>query len=108
MPDDFRGIKFGTKITNIPNLIVQSANRYKKKCRVDNENLQMAGAKLDRISYIFYKDRLSEVWIFFTGRENFETLLSALNSQFGMSLQTKTSVLGTTQGIIGTRQRNTG
>ena len=60
-PDGFRGIKWGTHISALNDMtkVWEDGNRtfYERK----GESLEIGGAKLHKIIYVFWKDRLLEV-----------------------------------------------
>lgn len=82
-PEGFRGIKWGTLISSVGNLkIIKSEGNYKECIKVDDV-LQIKKAKLEKILYSFYKDRLESISIEVKGKENFENLKEATFEMFG-------------------------
>lgn len=86
--DGFRGLKWGTNIKNIndPNMIVIEGNENNKDYRVYrrlNDKLSIGDAKLEAISYIFYKDRFCGIIIQAKKESNFTDLKAAVFAYYG-------------------------
>ena len=97
-PDDFRGIRLGTKISNFTDLVpvVQGPKDFNRclpasfgrddnfKCFTkQNEKLSIKKAKLDSIVYLFEEDVLREIIIYFYKSANLIIIKSTLVSNFG-------------------------
>ena len=91
-PDGFRGIKWGTKISDLKGMIyVRTAPIlggvkiyiYKRQGDV----LQIGKAKLESIEYQFWKGRFCGVAVYFSGYVNWSGLKDALFEKFGKGHQ---------------------
>jgi hypothetical protein len=62
-PDGFRGIKWGTHISMVKEMIQVWEDEGRKYYERKDEALELGGAKLERVTYLFWKDRFFEVRI---------------------------------------------
>lgn len=83
-PDGFRDIKWGSMIDNHKSELTYVYSRDNKKYYLrKNDKLEIGGAKLKSIKYLFIDDKFSSVIISTEGLENQTPLIDALNTQFG-------------------------
>lgn len=82
-PDGFRGIKWTTSIGEISNLKILNQESNYKECTKTDDNMQIGKAKLEKITYRFYKDQFESVIVETKGKDNFENLKSATIERFG-------------------------
>ncbi len=74
-PDNFLGIKWGTNISELSDMILQATEDDNHKVYSRKNDKKMIGeAKITIIGYFFYKDRFSSALIEFRDRENFRRL----------------------------------
>lgn len=70
-PDGFRGLKWGTHSSELTDMsLIESHGDIKIYVR-KNDKMQMGDAKLKKIIYAFYKDRLFSVSIKYSSYQNF-------------------------------------
>ncbi|MFN4228010.1 MAG: CsgG/HfaB family protein [Candidatus Ratteibacteria bacterium] len=82
-PDGFRGIKWTTNSSQVPNLkLIKEEGNFKEYLKTD-ENMQIGKAKLEKIIYRFYKDQFESVLVETKGKENFENLKTVTLERFG-------------------------
>ena len=60
-PDGFRGIKWGTHISTLSDMVQVWGNGDRKLYTRKGEDLEIGGAKLHQIIYVFWQERLMEV-----------------------------------------------
>jgi hypothetical protein len=60
-PDGFRGIKWGTHISTVNDMVQVWENGDRKFYTRKGEHLEIGGAKLHQIIYVFWQERLMEV-----------------------------------------------
>jgi hypothetical protein len=91
-PDGFAGIKWGTEFAEVKSDMVESRSisdpaepnvkikiYYTKK----GDNLKMGEAQLDKIEYVFWREKFAEARINATGPENFDRLKIFLFEKYG-------------------------
>lgn len=91
-PDGFAGIKWGAEFSEVKSDMVELRSisdpaepdvkikiYYTKK----GDNLRMGGAQLDKIEYVFWREKFAEVRITATGPENFNHLKKFLFEKYG-------------------------
>lgn len=82
-PDGFRGIKWSTFNTQVPNLkLIKEEGNFKEYIKTD-DSMQIGKAKLEKITYRFYKDQFESVLVETKGKENFENLKIVTIERFG-------------------------
>lgn len=95
-PDSFRDIKWGTDISSLSGMnyiedfstpIEGVSTPNLKVYTRENDELQIGGAKLEEISYLFYKNKFSMVAITTNGLANFKALKDATFTKFGKGQQ---------------------
>ncbi|MBI4772933.1 MAG: hypothetical protein HY788_01915 [Deltaproteobacteria bacterium] len=84
-PLSFNGIAWGTDVQGLKDMVlVESQDNDKMYVRVKEEDM-MGVAKLDRTSYLFYKNRFCGAVVEFSGKKNFEALKSQLFRRYGIA-----------------------
>jgi hypothetical protein len=83
-PDGFRGIKWGTDISTLKDMVFAMATdkdvkRYERK----GDELKIGKAKLDYIQYEFRKGRFYLVEMWFQGIENFNHVKETMFETYG-------------------------
>jgi hypothetical protein len=91
-PDGFAGIKWGTEFSEVKSDMVELGSisdpaepnvkikiYYTKK----GDNLKMGEAQIDKIEYVFWREKFAEVRINATGPENFDRLKKFLFEKYG-------------------------
>ena len=82
-PDGFRGIKWGTNISELPDMgLVEDAGDLKYYSRL-YDSMKIGDTRVDRIIYGFYKDRFYRVEISFSEFSNFTRLKATFLDQYG-------------------------
>ncbi|MGD2126470.1 MAG: hypothetical protein PVG99_10340 [Desulfobacteraceae bacterium] len=82
-PSHFRGIKWGINVNDIPGLKFLVGYEEAKSYQRRNDKMRMGDAKIDSVSYIFYKDKFCSVYIGFRGRLNFQKIKEILIERHG-------------------------
>ena len=82
-PDGFRGIKWGTNISELNDLLVAESGKDAVYCIRKNDTMKMGDASIDHIFYGFYKNRLFVVLVEYNGHLNFTKLKAILVDQYG-------------------------
>jgi hypothetical protein len=83
-PKTFRGIKWGTDINNLPDMIFHTQSGESKVYFRKNDKLKMGAANLLQIWYFFSMDKLYSVVIMFEEWSNFNSLKTELFKLYGM------------------------
>jgi hypothetical protein len=91
-PDGFAGIKWGTEFSEAKSDMVESRSisdpaepnlkikiYYTKK----GDDLKMGEAQIDKIEYVFWREKFAEARINTTGLENFDRLKKILFEKYG-------------------------
>jgi hypothetical protein len=85
-PDRFRGIKWGTNISELPEIntsaLVEDEGGLKSYAR-KNDKMKIGDADIDQISYNFYKNRFCGILIRFHGHSNFIEVKEDFVRQYG-------------------------
>ena len=82
-PDNFRGIKWGTTLTDLPHMVIQRTRGEEEICRRKNDKMQIGNATLDTLEYAFYKKRFYAVFIKYKGHANYLSLMDTLSYVYG-------------------------
>ena len=82
-PDGFRGIKWGTDIRKLPDMVLLERDGDIKIYYRKFDQLKIENVHVDEIVYRFYKNRFCAVHILFDGFSNFTRLKSVLARQHG-------------------------
>lgn len=82
-PDGFRGIKWGTEIAQVPDMVLDKGAGDLKWYRRKSDKLKIGDADVDYIVYGFYKNEFLSVLIGYKGFRNFTELKAILFHQYG-------------------------
>lgn len=82
-PDGFRGIKWGTNISELPDMSLSEDRGDSKFYLRKGDKLKIGDADIDRISYGFYKGRFNRLFIIYKGSLNFTKLRDTFFAQYG-------------------------
>ena len=82
-PDGFRGIKWGTNISELPEMSLSEDRGDSKFYLRKGDKLKIGDADIDRISYGFYKGRFNKLFIIYKGSLNFTKLKDIFFAQYG-------------------------
>jgi hypothetical protein len=82
-PDSFRGLKWKTPISDIPDLKPIHKAGYKDTYYREAERLTFGDAEIQSVAYYFRKDRLYRVGVAFTGRANHFLIKERLLKTYG-------------------------
>jgi hypothetical protein len=88
-PDGFRGIKWGTNISELPDMSLSEEYGNSKFYLRKGEKLKIGDADIDRIGYGFYKGLFYSVGIMYNGSLNFKKLKAIFVEQYGQAQQQK-------------------
>jgi hypothetical protein len=86
-PADFRGIKWGTNIRELPNMKVLAEEGDLKFLERENDGMKIDDADVEKIIYGFYKDRFYNVMIYYNSPLNFAKIRETLSREFGKPFQ---------------------
>jgi hypothetical protein len=86
-PDGFRGIKWGTNISELSDMLVVESGKDTLYYSRKDENMKVGDADIDQISYGFYKNRFFVVLVEYHGHSNFTKLKAILIDQYGKAEQ---------------------
>jgi hypothetical protein len=88
LPNDFRGIAWGTNIASIQHEMTLTEEEGDSKCYArTNDKLSIGDAKVTDISYCFYKGRFYFAVINFSGITNYSFLKTTLFEKYGAGYQ---------------------
>jgi len=82
-PDGFRGIKWGTNISELPDMSLSEDYGNSKFYFRKGDKLKIGDADIDRIGYGFYKGRFNKLFIIYKGSLNFTKLKDTFFDQYG-------------------------
>ena len=82
-PGDFRGIKWGTHIKELPDMVFHAQSGKSKVYFRKNDQLMIGNAELLQIWYFFSKDRLYSVVVTFEEFYNYNALKAELFKRYG-------------------------
>lgn len=82
-PDNFRGIKWGTTLADLPDMVVQRTSGEEKICQRKNDKMQIGDATLNTLEYAFYKERFYGVFIEYQGYDKYLSLTDTLFYAYG-------------------------
>ncbi len=83
-PDGFRGIIWGSSVKDLPGAEFLAKEGDQQFYTLKGEKLTIADARIDKIVYGFYKDRLFNVMVYYTGLPNFMKIKEVLMQQYGI------------------------
>ena len=82
-PKAFRGIKWGSDVNNLPDMIFHTQSGESKVYFRKNDKLKIGAANLLQIWYFFSQDKLYSVVIMFEEWSNFNALKTNLFKRYG-------------------------
>ena len=82
-PEDFRGIRWGTPIKELPDMVFHVQSGRSKVYFRKNDQLMIGSAELLQIWYFFSKDRFYSVVITFEEFYNYNALKAELFKRYG-------------------------
>ena len=82
-PDGFRGIKWGTNISELPDMSLFEVYGNSKFYLRKGDKLKIGDAHIDRIGYGFYEGRFNKLFIIYKGSLNFKKLKDTFFDQYG-------------------------
>jgi len=91
-PDNFRGIKWGTNISQLPEMYGCTEHELISTCLRKGDEMQIGIACVKGIGYIFYQDKLCGVQIHCEDASNFKELKKAVFSEYGGGWQENESI----------------
>jgi hypothetical protein len=86
-PDGFRGIKWGTNISELNDMLVVESGKDTLYYGRKNDNMKIGDVDIDQISYGFYKSRFFVVLVEYSGYSSFTKLKKILFDQYGKAEQ---------------------
>ncbi len=90
--DGFRGLKWGTNIADVKGMVLEADAGNDKSYFRKEENLTVGDAKLEYITYYFYKGQFASVIMKVKGETNIDQLLKSVVAAFGSeTMQNKPS-----------------
>lgn len=91
-PQDFRGVKWGTNVRDIPGLTPLAEDGNLKFYENKSETLKMEDVDLDKVVYAFYKDRFYQGIIYYRSAAGLPKLKQILTRLYGDPIQPEQSV----------------
>ena len=82
-PTSFRGLKWGTPLKDIPDLLAVQKGGFKDTYFKKDERLTFGQAEIVSVAYYFKKDKLYRVGVAFKGRGNHFLIKERLLSMYG-------------------------
>lgn len=82
-PDSFRGLKWGTPLADIPDLLAVNKPGFEDTFFKKNERLSFGDADITSVAYYFRKDKLYRVGVAFAGRANHFLIKDRLLGMYG-------------------------
>jgi hypothetical protein len=86
-PDGFRGIKWGTNISELNDMLVVESGKDTLYYTRKNDKMKIGDVDIDQISYGFYKTRFFVVLVEYRGYASFTKLKKILIDQYGKAEQ---------------------
>lgn len=86
-PDDFRGIRWGTSLSDLPGMVFQNQEGGIDYFTREGDKLAIGSTLLETLKYGFCDKRFCLVVIYFNGRANLEYVKLALESKYGSPKQ---------------------
>ena len=90
-PSDFRGIKWGSNIRELPHMKLLAEEGDLKFLERENDGMKIGDADVEKIIYGFYKDRFYNVMIYYRSPLNFAKIRETLSREFGKPFQPNAS-----------------
>lgn len=82
-PDNFRGMKWGANIKELPDMIIYQDHGASKYYKKNNDEMKIGEADLKSIVYSFDENRFRAVLIEFSGRSNLSLIKKTLFQLYG-------------------------
>lgn len=82
-PEGFRGVKWGTNITELPDMVFQGSRGEKKLYFKKNDKMKIGDADIQSIGYFFYKEKFYNVLIEFSNLTNFVRIKETCDQLYG-------------------------
>lgn len=82
-PDNFRGMKFGSDVSEFNELMYAAGSGDEKVYALRDEKLRIGNADLKNIAYVFYKGKFFGPVVTFEGLKNFTFLIETYRQQYG-------------------------
>jgi hypothetical protein len=82
-PDGFRGIKWGTNISELTDMLVVESGKDTLYYARKTDNMKIGDADIGQISYGFYKNRFFVALVEYKGYVSFTKLKAILFDQYG-------------------------
>jgi hypothetical protein len=86
-PGDFRGIKWGSNIRELPDMKLMAEEGDLKFFERPNDLTKVGDADVDKVIYGFYKDRFYNVMIYYRSLSNFSRIQEMFSREFGKPFQ---------------------
>lgn len=86
-PADFRGMKWGSNVRDLPEMKLLAEDGDLKFFEKADELTRIGDAAVDKIIYGFFKDRLYNVMIYYSSPADFARFREALSKEFGPPFQ---------------------
>jgi hypothetical protein len=86
-PDDFRGIKWGSNLRDLPEMRLLAEEGNLKFFEKAKDPTRIGEVEVDKIVYGFYKDRFYNVMIYYSSPADFARLREVLAKEFGPPFQ---------------------
>jgi hypothetical protein len=83
-PPDFRGIEWGARIDDLPDMKFLAAIGEVKSYQRESETLAFGKATVSSVSYIFYKGRFCSAYIGFEDQPSFDRIKKGLVQTYGI------------------------
>ena len=88
---DFRGIKWGSNIADLPNMKLLAEDGALKFYEKGDDRKEIGPVEVDKIVYGFYKDRFYTVMIYYHSPVNFNRIRDTLSESYGKPFQASES-----------------
>lgn len=82
-PTSFRGMKWGTPLSELPDMLAVKGNGFEDTYYRANERKKFGDAEIVSVAYYFRKDKLYRVGVAFEGRANHFLIKERLLSMYG-------------------------
>jgi len=105
-PDNFNGIKWGTSVDELQNMVLYQREGDKIVCLRKYDTMKFGGADVTRKAYIFTRNKFSDAMIMFKNDKNASRIREYLYNTYGFVIPKRTGRIeqihwgGNTVGII--------
>ncbi len=82
-PSSFRGLKWGTPLADIPDLLAVKGSQFKNTYFRKDERMTFGDAEIVSVAYYFKKDKLYRVGVAFENRANHFLIKERLIGMYG-------------------------